>query len=278
MSLIDRAATFKGGIVEHGISETNTGGYPQFVASFVATHIWDPDDQEWRDVAEVEGGCGTEINCYLVLYGSKGDTLNVKQVAAATGWDGVSYSELDQMDLSETVVQFRVEDHLYDGKESLQVKWIDAEDAIPGGAVRKLEPDKLKELDAKFAGLRGKPKPKAAKPKAAKPKSPGKTKPKAAKAEAPVQPRGQETAVPAVPPTPEPPAAGEHVVAECTKKEAWADICLNKTADVSDEDVAKHWVAEVTKVIEQTGHREEDFNDTDWGVVRERVTDKVCVF
>lgn len=48
MSLIDRAATFRGNIVDHAVS-VSRNEFPQFVCSLVAKEIYDEEEQIWVD-------------------------------------------------------------------------------------------------------------------------------------------------------------------------------------------------------------------------------------
>ena len=112
MSLIDREATFRGTIVDHGVSLTKND-WPQWVVRFKATEIWDDEDQVWVDWTDVDE---CEITGYMVLFGSTGVTLTAKQLVKAVGWNGISYTELNDLDLSNIIVQFRVEKRTHENK------------------------------------------------------------------------------------------------------------------------------------------------------------------
>lgn len=146
MVKLTQDGTYRGKILEHGVSETKNG-YPQFVAHLAALEIWDDDKEQWVDFSEYDAGM---MGYFVLIGGDAKPLLNMDQVMKATGWDGQSFAALDNMDLSKTIVQFQVAWNEYDGKESLQVSWIDHEDATPGIKVKKLDQKELKSLDAKY--------------------------------------------------------------------------------------------------------------------------------
>ncbi len=75
----------------HAVSLTGTSELPQFVFQGQLVRIYDNTEEQWCDWVEYE----QEARGYMVLKSKKGDTtLNHKQVMAATGWDGESYSGL----------------------------------------------------------------------------------------------------------------------------------------------------------------------------------------
>ena len=121
VQLIDRPGTFRGKLLDWGVSESR-GGFPQFVARFAALEYWDEEANQYMPWAEY----GQEMQGYFVLYGKdeKGawkELLNAKQIKEALGWDGLSFESLANGDYSETLVLFRVEDSEYNGNRSLKV-------------------------------------------------------------------------------------------------------------------------------------------------------------
>ncbi|KKM03686.1 hypothetical protein LCGC14_1771880, partial [marine sediment metagenome] len=147
--LINQAGIFKCRIVDHGLAKSS-GGWPQWVAQFEAVEGYNKEEDVWIDWAGEEEN---EIKGYFVLIGKSGETLGVKQIMAATGWDGVSFIELAAMDLSEVIVQTRIEPNTYKEKTTLQISWMDHEAAVPGGSVQKLDADGVKKLQAEFGNL-----------------------------------------------------------------------------------------------------------------------------
>lgn len=183
MSLIKEVATYRGVVVDKAVSATKNG-YPQLVMSLQAVELYDPDVDEWIELAEDDGN---EITAFLVLFGKNGEaTLSAKQVMKVTGWDGNSLQELDELEVGDPI-QFRTKENTYEGNTSIQVAWIDVYDAEPGSTIRRLDKDELKKLDAKYStGLRklgGGPKPKSVPKTPAKEKTPPKKKVPSKKAE-----------------------------------------------------------------------------------------------
>ena len=263
--LVDRTGTFRGKILDHGISTTKKG-FPQWIVQLVATEIFDEDEQVWVDWSEYDVN---EITAYLVLFGGKGETLTCQQVKKITGWPGLSFSTLDAMDLSKTGIQFRVEDNTYEGKTTKQVSWVDEFDAAPGRAVRKLNPEDMQALEAQYASvLKG----------SSKKASPAKAKKVTAKGIAPTQPKGPVTKGakdPLGPPTPLPPDPSLPA-GHCTKDEAWGAVYELKAKDVDDEQIAKTWCAALKDVAPSV--EQEDVTDEQWFMIKEKVLSETAIF
>ena len=97
MNQVIRESTFRGGIVSHAVSLTK-GDFPQWVAELVATEIWDDEEKIWVDfTAEEYVEEGNGAIAYLVLFGSKGETLNCTQVKKVTGWDTIPPRKVDSL-------------------------------------------------------------------------------------------------------------------------------------------------------------------------------------
>ncbi len=268
MSQIITEATFRGNIVEKAVGKSKSG-LPQFVVKLVATEAWDDDAQDWVDWTPYDEN---EITGYFILYSKKNEpTLNATQVMVATGWDGQSFSVLDGCDLSDLVVQFRVENHTYQEKTSLQVTWIDAFDAVPGMAIKKLDATEIMALDAQYAKF----KPKAAKvvAKPSKAAAPAKPKPaasgvvtKTAKKIAAEKAEADAAKAPEAPAMPAAPVAGAAVeeVADAgsmTKDEAWTQA-INTLRDqgVEDDKIGETWLAQCDLV----GPDQKAFSEEQW--------------
>ena len=160
---IDREGTFIGYAMQSGVGETKANKFPQFVAKFQAVQEYDSESQTFIDITGVEE---VELTGYFVLFDKDAKpTLNAKQIKKAYPiWTG-SIRELNDGDYSEFPVQFRVEENEYKGKKSMQVSWIDAVDAVPGGNVGKMDDAGVNAIEAKYASaireLQGGDKPKA---------------------------------------------------------------------------------------------------------------------
>ncbi len=288
MTLIDRAATFRGNIVDHAVSLTKNE-YPQFVVQLVANEIWDEEENVWVDWTPYEE---REITGYLCLFGSKGEVeLNMRQVKAVTGWNGNSFQELNDADLSKVALQFRIEPNTYNEKTTLQVNWIDVADATPGRSVRKLDASELKQLDAKYSQfLKNSGTKVAPTKKATKPTGPTKVTKKGTEptqAKGPVKKRTKKNIDPlgpdAVPPAPEeqtapipaPPSDPDLPTGHCTKDEAWAAAYTLKAKEYDDGKIATVWRGAMKKVA--PGVEQDDFTDEQWFLVKELVLDETAV-
>ena len=263
MNAISRPATFRGAIGSHVVNQTKNG-FPRWVAELKGTEIWDDEDKVWVDWTSDE--CvqeGDSIMAYLCLFGGKGETLTCTQVKKITGWDGLSFQGLNDLDLSETGIQFRVEWNSYDGKDTLQVAWVDEYDATPGNAIKKLNANEMKALNARFKAQMTKAAPATA-PAKGKPVSPGKVNAKSVK---PTQKKGPVKKAPKATPaelaktTPEaPPAAPPIPTADDatdlpdlrenkrSKKAAWENVNEVRLEHVTEKMQADAWLAAIIEV------------------------------
>ena len=259
-SKIENTGTYRGVAIDHAVTESS-GGYPQLVLQLCATEYYDDETGEYIDVSDQ----GLEIYAYLVLFGGDGKaTLNCSQVQKVFSWDGKSFTGLNELDISEMGLQFRVEENNYEGKTTNQVNWVDEFDAIPGRSMKKLDAKGIKELDAKFnAALKQLGGAKAP----AKPKSAPAIPPKAA-----VTKKATTKKAETAPPTAPPKAPSANVPSEaktCTKDEAWADCYEIKSARVSEDELIKVWGTAIRDVGE--GILEADLTPEQWAEVREKV-------
>ena len=302
MSLIDRAATFRGKVVGHGVSLT-TNEWPQFVLNLVATEIYDDEEKVWVDWTDVEQN---EITAYVVLIGKNGETPSFNQIKKIFNWDGAAFRVLDDGDYSEVGIQFRVEEDTYLEKTRLKVAWIDEYDAEPGRSVRKLNPDEMKKLDAKYAQLL-----KASGAKATPAKAKGTITKKGIK---PTSPKGpvtkkdqtatEATSLPSKDITPSGTIPNSHTVEKsvppaladlasqttakpampvddlpaghCTKNEAWDEVVGLRDKKVDDKMLAESWA----KALKEVGNGKaiEKFTDEDFFQVKEKVNAECALF
>lgn len=280
MALIDRAATFRGKVVDHGVSITSKGEWPQFVCSLIGTEIWDEEEKIWVDWTDVDLN---EITAYVVLYGSKGETLSFNQVKKIFNWDGASFKALNDGDYSEVGIQFRVVKDTYLDKTRLKVEWIDEYDAEPGRSVRKLNPDEMKQLDAKYAkflkqGASKKAPVKASGGKAgivtAKDTKPTSPKGPVKKKESASPPEAKQTATEA---TAQPmPADPDLPVGKRTKDEAWTEVVDMRDKKTTDSMLAKSWQTAIKEI--GGGKPTEQLTDEEWFLVKEKVLSETAVF
>lgn len=284
MGPIDRVGTFRGTPAEWAIGKTKNE-YPQFMVRLVATEKWieSADEMEafglteagWIPWAEYE----QDITAYLVLFNNDGPIFNYEQVQAALGWDGASFSGLTEMDHLKTTVLFRVEENDWNGKISLQVAWVDEKDAPIERTLRALDPEKLRDMDSRYAGMMtakktapaskpGKPAaPKAGAKKKAAGKSPPSGKPKSSPSKTPAPAEEPGAAVGAAPPTTGPPTveaseASPPFIETCTMDEAWTAI---QKAASDDDKAASVWV----EAAESAGIEDQEAaTGEDWANVR----------
>jgi len=101
MSLINRTGTFRGTILDHGVSASKNG-FPQWTPKLQATEYYDEETKTWVDWAGVPEN---EITGFIILKdGKKKVTLSAQQIVKAIGWSGQSYAELGSMDLNDTKI------------------------------------------------------------------------------------------------------------------------------------------------------------------------------
>lgn len=279
MGPIDRIGTFRGTPVEWAVGKTKNE-YPQFVVRLMATEKWIESAEEmeafkltepgWLSWAEYE----QSIVAYLVLFNNDGPIFNYDQVQTALGWDGASFSGLSEMDHAGKTVLFRIEENTYQDQTRLQVAWIDEKDAPIERTLRALDPDKLRDMDSRYAGMLN---TKKAAP-ASKPSAPA-----APKATSPTPPPNERTHAPTIsvipptgsgeatggkappttgPPADEAPAANLPPAETCTMDEAWIAI---QHAAKDDDKAASVWVeaAEAAGIEDQ-----ETATNGDWANVR----------
>lgn len=239
--------TYRGSIIDHGVAET-TGGFPQWIAALHGLHYYDEQEKTWIDLSEYDE---VDITAYLVLAGrEQKEIFHCKNIEKAVGWDGQSWSSLAAMDLSETQIQFRVEEHTYNENVTLQVAGVDHYDAEPGRRVQKLDAKDLKTLDAKFSTFfrkrKGERKP--VKP-VGKPVIPNKAK---AREEAPAETDESKPDLPS-PDSDAPPKAPKKTAKTAkpkkgkgiTQGDAWKACKKAKDESISDKQLADIWLQTV---------------------------------
>jgi hypothetical protein len=263
---------YRGLIVDHGVGET-TNKNPQWIAALHAEEYWDESEKVWVSYADRED---TDITAYLVLAGKEQNELfHCKALEKAIGWDGQSFAALAGMDLSETRIQFTVEENDYNDNITLKVTRIDHADAEPGRSVQKLDAAAVKDLDARFASFfrkrKGETKP--VKP-VGKPVVPGK-KIEKPKVEEPVEEPTEDAGPPSKAKAKAKPKANPPKKEKgCTQAEAWKACKEAKDKSVSDKKLAEVWL-EAVETLAPDGD-EDKMTPELWArvkvVVSERVT------
>lgn len=311
MNQIDSKGTFLGTVEESGVGITKKSQFPQWVARLKATKKWIDDPEGMAHFQMTEPGYvdwssfDEGMVAYLVLFKATGaddspfndqsKLLNYEQLQLATGWDGASFDSLADGSLVGKEILFRVEDHEYEGKTSLQVAWIDSKDADAVAKLRTLDANDVKNLSAKLKmgglGKKAAPAKPAApvKPAAAtKPGKPGAAPQSAPSASAPAASSATAStatapATPAAPAPKAPPKKGKKAAepaapaaeaapaglpSTCSQGEAWEWCCNNKGGN-EDSVVEEAWIAACAEV---GGDKDEDkFTPEDWAKVRDLV-------
>lgn len=258
MSNVNQAGTFRGDVLDRGMS-LSSSGYPQLIVQLQAMEKWNQENGVWEPWNYEE----CEATAYLVLFGNNDKpTLNVRQVMKAFGWDGASFATPNDPDAKlADKIQFRIQASVYEGVERLKVEWVDAYDAEPGKKAPKLEAADIRKLDAQYAAalrnLGGGPKPKSAAPKPPDPTLAAAPAPVTANAapipteEPPKPKRGRPKApVPASSVAVTPPVApsAPNPATPISQADAWQAVC-NKAhpAGKTDMEITNAWIAEVNE-------------------------------
>lgn len=267
MGKIDRTGTFIGTVLESTLGQSSSG-FPQWVARLKATkkHVTEKSEMEHFGITEPGyvdwSGYDESIVAFLVLFNDKGPLLNYDQLIAATGWSGQDFQDLTGF--GGKTVLFRVEENAYKDKVTLQVSWIDAEDAPPERQLKSVDVSATKALNAKF--LTGIAKP-------AKPAKPVPAKAVAAATDSPATTAAAPAAkIPPAPKNKRPPAQEEPsaLPKETTKDDAWAHLNAPQVrGDVSENDIAEAWIAATAEVGPTTD--EDKFTPQMWASVRDIV-------
>lgn len=305
MNIVTRTGTFRCKASDHGVGiSPGEKKVPQFMVVCQLTEYWDdetdPENPQWVDYT----GEAESLTGYLTLVSSaKKKMKNHEQVMKIFNWDGISFTELGQMDIGDVEFQVRIADNdpEYADKRPYDVAWIDEYDATPGGSLNKLDEKGLKDLDKLWGPTMKKGAKTVAKSAPAKnPKdkdvpveesddTPAKgsaadkmarnNKQKAiddkkkAKREAAVAKQKEADAKPAARSMP---AMGKvddddtPVVVECTKEEAWARICTaQEELGIKDDDKVTTLLMESIKEVGGDDADVDTFDDAQWGTVTE---------
>ena len=275
---IEHVGTYRGVCLDHAVSETKNG-YPQFVGKFRVTERYDENGDlggepgSWVDWSSYE----LEIDAYLVLFtvenGQVKPCLNYDQCQTAFGWDGKTFHSLNDLDLTDHVFQFRVEDNEYNNVHRAQVRWVDSAEATPGRSIKKLDATALTGLETRFAGHLGKKAtatPVSAPAPVGKPTAPTKAavKPAAVK---PAAVKPAASAPPAVKKVKKAAKVSGGLPEECTKDEAWKTIHDLKTSEVTDDAVVKAWTSAAEAVMDREQVGDDELTPAMWAEIRNTV-------
>lgn len=234
--LINQEGFYHGVIVSGSLGQS-TNGFPQEILALRADEVYDSESDSYLPW-DAENA---EITAYLILIDGKDrETKTMQQLKKVIGWDGGSFVDLNEMDLTDMPIAFRVQENVYNGNTTLQVSWIDTLDASPTRTVPKLAKEDVAALQARYASVL------AGTKSAAKPASAKKTTEPAAQAPA--------TAGTTTPPKAKtiksktPPKAPKTVVGKCTADDAYNACYSLKRDDVTEDALNDMWLEAVAAV------------------------------
>ena len=253
MGLINQEGYYKGTIIDGGLGQSS-GGLPQEEWILKATEVYDPDTDEYLPVDSEHD----EITAYLILMSYKDkETKTAQQVKKVTGWNGASYPELQEMDLTDVPVSWRVKENEYEGNVTLQVSWVAEPDASPTRAVSKISKEDAQALQQRYASVLAGTKT-ATKPVSAK---------AAAKAlvKSPAKPKAGKK------PAPKPPKPPKTTVGKCTADDAYNACYSLKRDDVTEDALNELWQKEVAAVNED----ESKITEEQWFEIKESLLKQV---
>lgn len=101
-----------------------------------------------------EDAAGQGITGYfnLVTKAGKLNEINIRAIKDSLGWDGSSFSSLQDGDYAGVQVQIVCDEEEYQGKSSMRVKYLNPKD-YAGIGPKKADSVTLKSLDAKFGAM-----------------------------------------------------------------------------------------------------------------------------
>jgi hypothetical protein len=281
-------------ITESGVTTTRESQCPQFVFTGNLVKRFDEEASEYEPWDEYD----QQATGYLVLVDTKGnDLFNIENIGRAVDWDGVSFKELGEKDLTGVEVLVRIAENTYNEKTTLQVAGIDNKDADPIMGLRVMNAEELADLDKQYKRNKTKPQSTRNKPPQGKTKTPPKNpstkgrkatppKPPVTKGEKP--PKNTTKAGPTTPPIPpknravekeEPKTATEAIEEQTgrkaitTKVECWNAVNAVKGEKFSDDDLLKAWDDGIAAI-----GNEDDYDAEDWDSLFEFVAQTIGGF
>jgi hypothetical protein len=125
--LPNREGRFKAQVLEHGVDETGPNRLATFVCKFGLTE--ELSGGQWLPLPPEDGDLDITGYFYMEKKDGSINTVTVDSLKAAFGWDGRDPLWLQDADFGGLVVQLKLEFEVYDNKQRLKVRWVDAEDA-----------------------------------------------------------------------------------------------------------------------------------------------------
>jgi len=286
--MIDSPGTYRGTVLESKF-DYSTNGCPQATLKLSAAQrytdepewmakfqITEPDYVDWSSYEETIVGFFVMFKAGVEIYNDETKLKNYDQLKLALGWDGLSFEPLNEGVFVGKEVMYRVESKEYNGKQRIQVSWIDAPDAPPTRNLAPSDPAMVKAATAKLQFAKPVVKPAAAKPVMAAKKA---TNPTQA---ATVVPAAKPTAHAAVPntsktptspskatvPARTPPVTATPQYEPCSQVVAWTEISDpdgNKNADTTLVETV--WNETINAVAGESTPNEQ-ITDAQWGEIR----------
>lgn len=145
MPNVERAGKYSGYLKSWRVERTKASNVPQFVAQCECHAVWDGVARK-----EVPISPPQHITAFLPLI-KKDKTANLSQIDAlkdALGWDGKSFTSLNNGDYAAKPMNFTVDESDYNGKTTLKVGWINAP-----FAPKETSADDLAAMDAEFGAV-----------------------------------------------------------------------------------------------------------------------------
>jgi hypothetical protein len=286
--MIDSPGTYRGTVLESKF-DYSTNGCPQATLKLSAAQrytdepewmakfqITEPAYVDWSSYEETIVGFFAMFKAGVEVYNDETKLKNYDQLKIALGWDGLSFEPLNEGAFVGKEVMYRVESKEYNGKQRIQVSWIDAPDAPPTRNLAPSDPAMVKAATAKLQFAKPVVKPAAAKPVMAAKKA---TNPTQA---ATVVPAAKPTAHAAVPntsktptspskatvPARTPPVTATPQYEPCSQVVAWTEISDpdgNKNADTTLVETV--WNETINAVAGESTPNEQ-ITDAQWGEIR----------
>lgn len=277
--LANREGIFLATIGEHSVAPNGPAKLATFMANY---HLI--EELAGDGVNDISGE-GLTITGYHYLEKKDGslNEFTIEKLREATGWDGRDPFWLEDSLPGDLVVKLTLEFDIYNGKQSLKVKYIDHRDSTGGGVVKATDAEKSairNKLASKLRAIAGGSTVKSSVPTGT-PTMPVKT------TESPAATTGPATVAAPAPTTPSAPAKRGRpksaaaapvapVIVECTQDQAWDAFVKAAPAGETEKNINSQWTKILNDLFPTKG--DEDMTPADWGKVREEAPSKFVPF
>lgn len=262
--LPNREGRFKAQVLEHGVDETGPNRLATFVCKFGLTE--ELTSGEWLPLPPEDGDLDITGYFYLEKKDGSINTITVDSLKAAFAWDGRDPLWLQDADFSGLVVQLKLEFEVYDNKQRLKVRWVDAEDA-EGRGVPKADDNARRtlgtRLGSKLRALAGGSPAPAPKPNGA-PTPPGKPAAPPTKTITKLAPASASAFAPTTSAAP---------VKIATMQQAWEAFAKECPKGWQASDVEQEWFRILGELV--PGKQPEAITPAEWAMVIEEAPAKI---